>query len=309
MKANTTFIFAGIMSAIIGNAYATGENTVTSKSYVDAQDALKQDVITTGLLTLEGDRGEEWTLPASLVSYDTTNDLTGDVIGLLTSNVAGNYSYNDYTTHWWTNGFLSTDTTIATARAVADMGLYLDSYIQNGLQAKQDRIPASGYYDQYNTYHDHNNEVTGWLGAKVKGTGLVTKTSEDGVVGERKIFEATDVANYHDSQLSANQQAIQDISIPTVGAMMTAISNGVSAATPTGTANTIANYGANGALDSGIAMYTGAAAYNSTNDSAKIPTMAGVATYAQAKMTCAGWPESVPVNQRTDENCWLWYKN
>ena len=35
------------MAAIISNnAMATGENTVTSKSYVDAQDALKQDKIT-----------------------------------------------------------------------------------------------------------------------------------------------------------------------------------------------------------------------------------------------------------------------
>ena len=42
-----SYIFAGIIAAItMGNAYATGENTVTSKSYVDAQDALKQDKIT-----------------------------------------------------------------------------------------------------------------------------------------------------------------------------------------------------------------------------------------------------------------------
>ena len=42
-----TLIFAGIIAAItMANAYATGENTVTSKSYVDAQDALKQDKIT-----------------------------------------------------------------------------------------------------------------------------------------------------------------------------------------------------------------------------------------------------------------------
>ena len=42
----TAFIFAGMMAAVIGNAYATGENTVTSKSYVDAMDATKQDAIT-----------------------------------------------------------------------------------------------------------------------------------------------------------------------------------------------------------------------------------------------------------------------
>ena len=42
-----SYIFAGIIAAItIGNAMATGENTVTSKSYVDAMDATKQDKIT-----------------------------------------------------------------------------------------------------------------------------------------------------------------------------------------------------------------------------------------------------------------------
>ena len=42
---HTTFVFAGIISAIIGTAYAVGENTVTSKSYVDAMDATKQNTI------------------------------------------------------------------------------------------------------------------------------------------------------------------------------------------------------------------------------------------------------------------------
>ena len=41
-----SYIFAGIIAAItMGNAYATGENTVTSKSYVDAMDATKQNKI------------------------------------------------------------------------------------------------------------------------------------------------------------------------------------------------------------------------------------------------------------------------
>ena len=42
-----SYILAGIIAVItIGNAFATGENTVTSKSYVDAMDATKQDKIT-----------------------------------------------------------------------------------------------------------------------------------------------------------------------------------------------------------------------------------------------------------------------
>ena len=110
----------------------------------------------------------------------------------------------------------------------------------------------------------------------------MTRTATDGVVGERKIFEESNLSGY--SSLTGNNKLIADISIPTVGAMMSAISSGITAAAPTGTANTIANYDTNGALGSGIATYTGAAAYNATNDSAKIPTMAGVTAYAQAKI-------------------------
>ena len=41
-----SYILAGIIAAItMGNAFATGENTVTSKSYVDARDELKQNKI------------------------------------------------------------------------------------------------------------------------------------------------------------------------------------------------------------------------------------------------------------------------
>ena len=47
-----SYILAGIIAAItMGNAYATGENTVTSKSYVDAQNALKQNLIPSKNLT------------------------------------------------------------------------------------------------------------------------------------------------------------------------------------------------------------------------------------------------------------------
>ena len=86
MKTNTTFIFAGIMTAIVGTAYATGENTVTSKSYVDAQDALKQDVIDTDMIDIEvGDKhsGTQTVSLPALVSYDSGNGgLTGDQFGI-----------------------------------------------------------------------------------------------------------------------------------------------------------------------------------------------------------------------------------
>ena len=58
------------------------------------------------------------------------------------------------------------------------------------------------------------------MNSEVKGNGIVTRTSTNGVVGERKIFEQGDIANYHDENLTANQRAIQDISIPTVAAVV-----------------------------------------------------------------------------------------
>ncbi len=131
MKRNTTFIFAGIMSAIIGNAYATGENIVTSKSYVD-----------------------------------------------------------------------------------------------NALEQKQNKIEA------YN-----NNEYQS----------VLTDTTTDGLVGKMKI-------------------------------------------------------GDTGTLDFDI--FNDPSYYDNV-----IPTAGAIAAVTQAKMYCAGWPDSVPVADRTDANCWLWNKN
>ncbi len=292
-----SYIFAGIMSAIIGNAFAAGENTVTSKSYVDAQDALKQDLIPVETMTINAGKGTILTVPDKLVTYPTTTDGDLGKYGIFDQEFFSSFPEN----------FMSLDASALSNEIYADTiptTNIVGQTMVNELSFKQNKIYRSGY-------RGYAAPITGdgWLNSYVKGTGLVTKTDTDGVVGERKIFEASDVSGYHAQGLTQSEKDIQDISIPTVGAMMTAISNGVNAATPTGTPNTIANYGANGELDSGIATYTGAAAYNATNDSAKIPTMAGVATYAQAKMTCAGWPESVPVNQRTDANCWLWNKN
>ena len=81
----TTFIFAGIISAVIGTAYAAGENTVTSKSYVDAQDALKQNKITSKT-------------SGNVVTYNGT-DANGqtqfDERGIFDSETSGEWDEND----------------------------------------------------------------------------------------------------------------------------------------------------------------------------------------------------------------------
>ncbi len=297
MKRNTTFIFAGIMSAIIGNAYATGENIVTSKSYVDNTFQTK---IPVGNLTISGKKTIN--VPHTLVLYPT--DTAGNIseMGILDDDFVTATTIQGDDAVYFIMGQTMYENLIPNVKAVR-------TALDYTLSLKQNVIPASGHGStgSGNVYSSGDGSFdTDWLSVGVKGTGLVTRTSENGVVGERKIFEASDLSGY--SALTGNNKSIADISIPTVGAMMTAISNGVNAATPTGTPNTIANYGANGELDSGIATYTGAAAYNATNDSAKIPTMAGVTTYAQAKKTCAGWPDGTTTYDatHTDANCWLW---
>jgi len=314
MKANTTFIFAGIMSAIIGNAFAAGENTVTSKSYVDAQDALKQDLIDADMVTFSDGKDVSVELPA-LVSYDDTNGLTGDTVGLVKSDSIGNYSYDVLDTWvvtgaWW-DSMVATDNTVPTSAAVSNLA----DKLSTDIFYRQFRIPASGYGDiegerAYNT--NAANDGDSWLSSGVKGTGLVTKTTTDGEIGERKIFEATDVANYHAQALTQNEKDIQDISIPTVGAMMTAISSGVSAGLPTGTAGNVVTYDANGDIGDSVATANAPTYNNGTlTNGTDIATIAAVDTAMntrQAKKVCAGWPDGTTTydSTHTDANCWLW---
>ena len=166
-------------------------------------------------------------------------------------------------------------------------------------------IPRSGYDDIEGDNPYTTNAATNrfsWLNAGVKGTGLVTKTATDGVVGERKIFETTDVANYHATGLTQIQKDIQDISIPTVGAMMTAIANGANAALPTGTTGAVVTYNGVNA-ETGVqefserAVYDPANAYNAQNDATKLATMASV------KYVCAGYEAG---HENDPDYCWLW---
>ena len=88
---HTTFIFAGIMSAIIGTAYAVGENTVTSKSYVDAQDALKQNKI-----PISGTNSA--TLGSTVVTYTGTAGTIGERGIYDGSTILDDSDYNSVTT-------------------------------------------------------------------------------------------------------------------------------------------------------------------------------------------------------------------
>ena len=230
----------------------------------------------------------------TVVSYDSTNGVSGTQYGILDV-FSHDELFDDGDSLIWPEDpdkwLVSMDGSYAIANDLAK-------------EKFSSRLPPSDYTSVA------DNEMIGvvsvgypayWLDSRVQGVSLVTRTTNDGFTGERKIFEASDVANYNSG--TADEKQVKSISIPTMGAVMAAIT----AATPTGTPNTIANYDSNGVLAGGIATYDGSGTYNSSTDSGKIATAAAVNT-RQAKKTCAGWLDGTTVADatHTDANCVLW---
>ena len=80
--------------------------------------------------------------------------------------------------------------------------------VYNAVNERQIKIPRDG---QVRNASGTMSAISDWTIASVKGTALVTKTTNDGVVGERKIFEVGDT--YTDNTTT-------NIQIATIGAVM-----------------------------------------------------------------------------------------
>jgi len=162
--------------------------------------------------------------------------------------------------------YINSDDMIPTAGAVAE-----------GVAEKQSKIQPSGYAiwrdsnDNFPYIPDDARYEESWLNANVKGTGLVTRTATNGVVGERKIFESTDVANYHAQNLNPFEQDIQDISIPTVGAMMTAMQTKITAHAANVADSVLTDSTTAGTVQK-RAIYDGSATYVAGTHANQIPT-------------------------------------
>jgi len=83
--------------------------------------------------------------------------------------------------------------------------------VYNAVNARQNVIPVAGKYRSSNTATS-DTPISDWTATNIKGTALVTKpTSSNGVVGERKIFEAG---------TTYTNDAATNIQIATIGAVM-----------------------------------------------------------------------------------------
>lgn len=283
-------LFAAIASILTLNAFADSK-TITTQGYVDNkfQTKIPATVVDEDLVDYWGSD-----VTKTLVATTDTPGQVGQMGIVALPWDAAQTIFPDY------NDYLMSVSVIPT---YAEM-LSGEHQIRRDMQF---RISKSGHNSAGSPYGTGDAQYTNqWLNANIKGTGLVTKTSQDGQLGERKIFEASDVSGYHATGLTQYQKDIQDISIPTVGAMMNAIANGVSAGLPTGTANSIVMYNANGNIGGSRTIATSVG----TNTSATtIPTTGAVVTglnTKQNKMTCTRYVENA---EQTDENCLLWSIN
>ena len=281
-------LFAAIASILTLNAFADSK-TITTQDYVDNkfQTKIPATVVDEDLVDYWGSD-----VTKTLVATTDTPGQVGQmgIVALPWDSSAAQTIFPDY------NDYLMSVSVIPT---YAEM-LLGEYQIRRDMQL---RISKSGHNSAGSPYGTGDAQYTNqWLNADIKGTGLVTKTSQDGQLGERKIFEASDLSGY--SALTGNNKAIADISIPTVGAMMTAISNN-QVTLPTGTAGNVVTYNSNGAIGGSVATYNGSGTYNASTDAGKIATAAAVET-KQNKMTCTRYVENA---EQTDENCLLWSIN
>ena len=309
--------FAGMTMIVIAALFAMpsfaeptelDKKTVASKAYVDT----KQDKITTGNIMFYDDPdGTEGDLYVpGLVAYDPqTSALSGNKIGILDQETIVNDegSLNLYGTP---GGYGSEmDNYVPTVRAVAE-----------GLAAKQNKLPAAWtsttiYYLIAST-GGQTIDLTateGNVGRRYITAGgsqpLTQKSGADNVI--LYINGTKTLAQYQTSNFggnygdSANYIKGALVSLELLKDVYSALHNEIQNATPTGTPNTLANYGANGALGNGVAT-ANAPTHNATTgeleNGANIATIAAVDT-RQKKRTCAGYETG---HENDPDYCWLW---
>ena len=281
------------------------KKTVASKAYVDT----KQDKITTGLVEFNGN--PELMLPA-ITTYDSTSGLVANKIGILDQETVGD-NEGDLEEYYYGIGYgAEMDNFVPTVRAVA-----------SSLHAKQAKLPGAwtGTTNLVAVASTGGQTIdlkttAGNVGHRYITAGgaqpLTQKSGADNVI--LYINGTKTLAQYQTSNFggtgdaaTTNQNYIKGalVSLELLKDVYSALHNEIQNATPTGTPNTLANYGANGALGNGVAT-ANAPTHNATTgeleNGANIATIAAVDT-RQKKRTCAGYETG---HENDPDYCWLW---
>ena len=219
------------------------KKTVASKAYVDT----KQDLIPASLVQIPDYGGE--VANQSLVTYDTTNGIVGNEIGIVTQQLMEELGEHNISVFDGSG----VDNLVPTVDAVLEV-----------VQTKQNKIAATAE-DYYS---------------------VLTDTDDDGVVGKLRIITPDDLLD-GDLMLDDYYHAIPDtnaINSELYNHWQPKIPEGT-----TGTVVTYNGVNANGVQEfSERAVYDPANTYNAQTDATKLAT-AGFVETKQNKMTCAGW--------------------
>lgn len=302
-------LFTIIASVAMGHAFADATTqTITTQDYVDNQDdaiyeyvddelANKQDLIE--------EYPDTWSYGSQLVTNDGEDGMKYGKIAIFDNNFYSQFS--DETGMWPDGAFynsLGMDDSRAFERTVPTLGVVGAGLKHLDRETWKNRIPRTGY--ARNKYGEEY-AISDYTANSAKGAGLVATTNDcsDGgssvyadrcATGERLIFE---------EGTTYSGTTAQKIQIPTIGAVMAAIS-AATPTLPTGTANSIVMYNANGNIGGSRTIATSVG----TNTSATtIPTTGAVVTglnSKQNKMTCTRYVENA---EQTDANCLLWSIN
>ena len=254
-----------------GNWPYQGEDKLVNGTTLANALSLKQNKITPSTVTfLTGTEAEDGGLgivTANLTATELTGSdfgvLTGGHLDLLMNFVDGsavpfvyglNYANDDFFTNTTGLNPAELEKFVPTIGAVGNALHEIDLLKQNKIAATSDGTDNTPNY----VYNANTNQYA--------AGSVVTTTTTAGTTGQVGIATAP---TYDNSNNLTNGDWL-----PTMGAVMTAISSHV----PTGTQNTIANYDANGALGTGIATYDASGTYNAGTDAGKIATAAAVET-------------------------------
>ena len=301
-------LFSGMTAIIFALFIATpsfaaptelDKKTVASKAYVDT----KQDIIETGLVNYYSIADDETKQVPSLVSYDSTNGLVGNEIGIL------DYE-NIYNDGWNLLTGSEMDNFVPTVRAVTE-----------GLSEKQDKLmPASTstilYYGMASTGGQTIDlgADAGVVGRRYITAGgsqpLTKKSGADNVIlyinGTKTlaqyqtsnfggIADAVDMGQNYIKGALVSLELLKDV----YSELNAKITNN---ALPTGTTGTVVTYNGVNA-ETGVqefgerAVYDPANTYNASTDATKLATMASV------KYECAGYEAG---HENDPDYCWLW---
>ncbi len=311
MRSHWIPAFAGMTAIAIAALFATpsfaeptelDKKTVASKAYVDT----KQDKIETGLVNY--DHLIEGTIQVpSLVSYDSTNGLVGNEIGIL--------DLGNTTNMWQALTSSEMDNFVPTVRAVAQELSNLNSRKQNNLPGAWTSTTLEFAMASTGGQTIVLTPNAGEVGTRYITAGgsqpLTQRTGADNVI--LYINGTKTLAQYQTSNFGGTALTIQNhikgalVSLELLKDVYSELNSKITNnALPTGTAGTVVTYNGVNA-ETGVqefserAVYDPANTYNAQTDATKLAT-AGFVETKQNKMTCAGWDSDT----HTDEHCWLW---